>query len=167
MQYNKVKKNDLHSLPVGFFNDNDVSNKIRNNVIRNQVRIADDVQGDLEKTFFSEQNIDIINKQLIMKIYEMSKKNIKIAPQSKEELLIVMRYVFIEYARHLPYDLVEQIRELNYSVIGEILPSVWTNIHQKIDYLAEINNPRQINPLPVNVNTRNQNLQSISSIFHS
>ena len=160
------KKFDFHDLPVAFFSDNIKANEMRNQVIKNQVRISECEQGDLENTFFSDENIELINKQLILKVFK--KTQIKITPQSKNDLTIVMRYVFIEYAKHLPYDISGQIRELNCKVVGELFPSIISQVEQRIEYLRVINKPRQLVPLPTNTNggTR-QNLPSITTTFFS
>ena len=152
------KKFDFQDMPVAYFNDNIKANNLRSELIKNVVLISDCEQSKLEDNFFSDENIELINKQLILTIYNKSNKKYKICSQKKESLIIVMRYVFLEYARHLPYDTVRQIQELNCRVVGEILPSVMTNIEQTIDYLDEISNPRKLLPLPINVHHNSKNL---------
>jgi hypothetical protein len=159
------KNFNFQELPIAYFCDNKKANNMRNELIKNQVRISECEQGALETTFFSDNNLEIINKQLILTIFKKSNNKYKISPQSPQDLIVVMRYVFLEHAKHLPYDITKQIAELNCRVVGEILPNIWTNVRQRIDYLKEINEPRQINTLPVNVNSNNKNLKSISSIF--
>lgn len=164
MQTDK-RRFDLHELPTAYFCDNIRSNSLRNELIKNQVRISECEQGELETNFFSDENISLINKQLIMSVYKKSNGQFKIAPQSKQSLIIVMRYVFLEYARHLPYDIVGQIKELNCKVVSEILPSVITEANQRIGYLEEITKPRNLVPLPVNVHHNNKNLPSVFNTF--
>lgn len=158
----------LHELPSAYFSENIKSNSLRKNIIKNQVAINECAQNNLEIYFFSDENIDIINKQLILTVYKKSNKLYKINKQPSESLLIVMRYVFLEYARHLPYNITQQIRELNNTVIDEILPNVFTNISQKIEYLntinRNINGNRKLLDLPINVNN-SKTLPSISNIF--
>lgn len=59
-----------------------------------------------------------------------------------------MRYVFIENAKHLPYNLKGQINELNCNVVGEVLPSIITNFEQKLGYLRDIEKRGELPPLP-------------------
>jgi hypothetical protein len=162
----KNTKFNLQEMPVAFFADNAKANELRNQLIKNQVRISECEQGMLEDVFFSEDNIDLINKQLIMSVYNKTGGEIRISPQSSQSLIIVMRYVFLEYARHLPYDIAGQIRELNCQVVGEIMPKIITESTQRIAYLKEINGPRSLPPLPTfaSKGKRNDN-QSISSIL--
>jgi hypothetical protein len=163
---NNKKKFDLHDMPIAFFNDNVQAKELRNQLIKNQVRISECEQGNLENTFFSDENIELINKQLILTVFKKTNGQYKIPNQSKQTLEIVMRYVFLEHARHLPYDIQGQIRELNCRIIGEILPGIVTQITQRIEYLKTINEPRKLIPLPTNVNggTR-QNLPSVTTTF--
>lgn len=163
---NNIKKFNIDELPIAYFNDNKNANELRNELIKNQVRISECEQSSLETCFFSEENMNYINKQVILSVYKNTNKKFKIQDQSKEKLLIVMRYIFLEYARHLPYDVKSQIIDLNCKVVKNIVPDIITNLNQKIGYLEEINNPRKLLPLPVNVNHNNKTLQPVSSIFN-
>lgn len=165
MAFNK-KVFDIQDLPIAYFNDNCNANKLRNEVIKNQVRISECEQGDLENTFFSNENLDLINKQLIISVFKHTDGQYKIAPQSNQSLIIILRYVFLEHARHLPYNIAEQIRELNNKVVCEILPNIITQITQRTEYLKIISEPRQLLALPICVTkgTR-QNLPSVTTTF--
>lgn len=160
------KKFDFQDMPIAFFNDNVQANALRTQVIKNQVRISECEQGDLPNTFFSTENMELINKQLILTVYKKTNGQYKIANQSNQSLEIVMRYVFIEHAKHLPYDIAGQIRELNCRVVGEILPGIITQITQRVEYLKTINEPRKLIELPKNVNGGSrQNLPSVTTTF--
>jgi len=152
-------KFEINELPSAYFCDNEKANDLRKDLIKNYVRISENHQNELETYFFSDKNIDLINKLLILTVYKKSNGLYKISYQDKKSLLIVMRYIFIEYAKHLPYNIEKQIYDLNKITVMDILPNVLTNIRQKIDYIKEINNPRQLLPLPVNVKT-NKSLPS-------
>jgi hypothetical protein len=77
-----------------------------------------------------------------------------------------MRYVFIENARHLPYDIIGQIKELNCNVVGEILPTIVSNVDQKVGYLRDISTQPIGPPLPINTKNLERTLPSISNIIH-
>lgn len=161
------KKYDLHDLPIAYFNDNKQANKLRHEIIKNQVRINECEQGDLENTFFSDENIGLINKQLILTVFKKTKGQYKISNQTTESLTIVMRYVFLEHAKHLPYNILEQIRELNFRVVTEIVPIIITQITQRTEYLKTISEPRDVLPLPINAHGGSrQNLPSITTTFN-
>ena len=155
----------MHEMPTAFFWDNSTSTELRNELIKNQVRISECDQGDLETFFFSNENIYLINKQLIINVFKKTNGEFKISPQKNEDLIIVMRYTFIEYARHLPYDITNQIRELNSIVIGQILPNIITQITQRKEYLRVINEPRELLPLPISESMSSKLLPSITTTF--
>ena len=155
----------MHEMPTAFFWDNSTSTELRNELIKNQVRISECEQGDLETFFFSNENIYLINKQLIINVFKKTNGEFKISPQKNEDLIIVMRYTFIEYARHLPYDITNQIRELNSIVIGQILPNIITQITQRKEYLRVINEPRELLPLPISESMSSKLLPSITTTF--
>ena len=159
------KKFNMQEMPTAFFSNNSKSEELRNELIKNQVRISECEQGDLEKYFFSDENIDLINKQLIIEVFKKTKGEFKISSQKYEDLIIVMRYTFIEYARHLPYDIINQIRELNTIVVSQILPNIITQITQRKEYLRVINSPREILPLPKSESTSNRLLPSVTTTF--
>lgn len=142
---------DLHQLPIAYFSDNKESRKLNQYIARQQVGTSECSEGELEKIFFSEENMDLLNKQLIISVYKNTNGDIKIPFQSYNSLLIVMRYVYIEYAKNLPYNIYSQIQELNCRVINEILPDVITNATQQIEYLRVISSHKELLPLPKNV----------------
>lgn len=159
------KKFNMQEMPSAFFCNNNKSDELRNELIKNQIRISECEQGDLENYFFSNENIDLINKQLIIQVFRTTKGEFRISPQKHEDLIIVMRYTFIEYARHLPYDITNQIRELNCIVIGQILPNIITQITQRKEYLRVISAPRELLPIPISESTNNRLLPSVTSTF--
>jgi len=163
-----MKNNDkifnFEELPSAYFKDNDNSKELRKHLIKQQVGISENGQDNLEDMFFSDENIIKINKKLILTVFNKSNKKYKINPQSKESLIIIMRYVYIEYARNLPFDIEKQTDDLNCIVIGEILPNIFTNITQKIEYLKNIQSERKLLDLPINVN-KSSSLPSISSLY--
>ncbi len=162
--YNNMENNlarpvfDFDKMPVAYFCDTPESIQMRNQLIKNSVRISEDQISELPTFFFSNENIDLINKQLILSVYKKSNGQYKISAQSKEKLNIIMMYVYNEYARNLPYGIKEQIKELNCRVVGEILPDVLTNASQIIGYRNDAFGQRQINSLPQN--TRQNTLLS-------
>ena len=161
------RKFTMAEMPTAFFWNNQNSDELRNELIKNQVRISECEQGDLEKNFFSNDNVELINKQLIMNVFKTTEGEFKISSQKYEDLIIVMRYTFIEYARHLPFDITNQIRELNCIVVGQILPNIITQINQRKEYLRVITSPREILPLPISESTNRKLLPSITTTFYN
>jgi len=161
---------DYHQLPKAYLCDNNKSNALRSEFIKNQTKTIECNITELPNTFFSDENIKLINNKLILEVFKNTNGEYKIKPQSHEQLLIVMRYVFLEYARHLPYDIKGQINELNCRVVNEILPNVITNAQQHIGYLKDIEKIREPLPLPIStkytINTNSKTLPSITKILN-
>jgi hypothetical protein len=120
----------------------------------------------LSDLFFSPANVEIIQRQIVLDVYKNSDKKYLIPFQNPKSLEIVMKYIFNENAKHLPFDVTEQIRELNQNVTDEISPMIINNINAKQEYLREINAPPPVNDLPINVNSAgNKTLSSYTSTF--
>jgi len=158
------KKFSMQEMPIAFFWDNETTASSQNQMIKNQVRISECEQGNLETIFFSHENIELINKQLILSVFKKTNGEFKISPQKREDLIIVMRYTFLEYAKHLPYDIAKQISDLNCLVVGQILPNVITQITQRKEFLRVINTPRELLSLPTS-NNNNTLLSSVTTTF--
>lgn len=158
------KKFEYHQLPSAFLCDNIKSNEMRNQFIKNQTRTTECDTGLLENVFFSDENIQLINRQLIYMVWKTTNGEFKINSQSKEKLLIVMRYIFIEYAKHLPYDIKGQIGELNCRLVSDVLPNIITNLQQHVGYLKDIDKIREPLPLPINTKNANRMLRTLPSI---
>ena len=147
-----------------YYNDNNNSTELQKQFIKNQLKRPECNINDLELIYFSDENIELINKQLILSVYKNSNKTYKIGNQSTIALTIVMRYIFIEFSKNLLFDIKNQIKELNCRVINELVPKILTEVSQRINYLKEINAPRKILEYPVNVH-KSKSLKSISNIF--
>jgi hypothetical protein len=144
-----IKSNTFQELPFILFQDvNPKTVQMRNEMIKNITKTTECNITDVESLFFSDENIDLINKQIILSVWKRSNNQYKIGFQDKDKILIVMRYIYLEFSRNLPYKLEEQINELNCLVVGEIVPSVITNFEQKLGYLRDIEKRQDPPPLP-------------------
>lgn len=158
---------NLKSVPVGLFQDyNPKAKNIRAQLVKNMIKTNINEETKLEEVFFSDENIDLINKQIILTIWRKTDRKYKIGYQSKEKLIIVMRYVFIENAKHLPYNIKGQIRDLNCITVNEIMPNIITNFEQKLGYLRDIEKRGELPALPKS-STYDRTLPTANAnIFH-
>lgn len=140
---------DLTNLPIGFFQDyNPKTKDIRSQLVKNITKTNADDTNILKEIFFSDENIELINKQIILTIWKRTNKTYQVAFQNKDNLLIIMQYIFLENARHLPYNIKGQIKDLNCQVVGEILPNIISNFEQKLGYLRDIEKRQPLVDLP-------------------
>ena len=94
----------------------------------------------LSENFFSEMNVDIIQKVIR---YNVNKGTGQIiSNQSKESLYIIMRSILLQYGnfRVSTENLVEELKSLNQKVIDYCVENISTNVFQYIDYVKELGN---------------------------
>lgn len=102
-------------------------------------------RSELSDTFFGEKNIKVL-KEALAKTIERS-AGFKISPesQSTHELILVMRSIYLREARHLPENIMGQVRELNSAILKEIVPRVLDKIQLTLSYRRD----RSQQPLPM------------------
>lgn len=117
--------------------------------------------------FFSNKNIARIQKYIRREIFKRSKGEYVLeTDQDENDLILVMRAIFLEYSRHLPTNIAEQVAELNRYTLREIVPGMITNIEQQMLYLRDMSQPIQPIALPLNVNNGGRrNLPSVTSLW--
>ena len=104
---------------------------------------ADLLRGNWSETpvstaFFSIDNMNYLQKEIQRQVYEQSKGQWQIDPQDIDELKIVMRSMFYQYGKNLPYDIPGQINELNSIVLGWCVPRIMSEVSMYIYYLNDI-----------------------------
>ena len=57
--------------------------------------------------------------------------------QSERELRVVMRSIYLQYARNLPTNIVEQVRDLNSKVLDYIVPKIIIEVKQYDTYIRD------------------------------
>lgn len=109
----------------------------------------------LSRLYFSKENLDNIQKDIRETIATLTsndkdpileniKKPIIIGRQNDLQLQIIMRSIFLQYAKHNNDNIVGQIRELNDIVIREAVPDIITNLKQYLGYSADIQRAPQL-----------------------
>jgi len=79
----------------------------------------------LAQVFFSADNIQIIQNGLRAGVYAMSNNRYIIAPQSVDNLKIIMRSTYLQFAEHFEDDITGQVERLNKLVLDYAVPSVY------------------------------------------
>jgi hypothetical protein len=120
--------------------------------------INDLVRGNWEHTplsiqFFSIDNINHIQNTIKNTIYKESDFKWMIDDQSIDELKIIMRAQFLQYAQNRPDNIDKQINTLNRLVIEWCVPRIMSEIQQYMFYLNDITHmPHQMS-LPVSMSS--------------
>ena len=87
---------DLTNLPIGFFQDCNPESKLQRHQLVKKINKTDINEDNiLEKIFYSEDNIDLINKQIVLSIWKKTNNTYKVNFQDKNQILIIMQYVFL------------------------------------------------------------------------
>lgn len=113
----------------------------------------------LSVLFFSKENIRILQNGIKKGVYDMSNKQYKIGDQNSDELKIIMRSIFLQNAKNLPYDITEQIRTLNNKVIEYAIHQVYSEIISYLKYKRDASTIYTIPNLPTNSSTKGNSLE--------
>ncbi|MEY3327647.1 MAG: Phaeocystis globosa virus, partial [Cyanobacteriota bacterium] len=65
----------------------------------------------LADNFFSKRNIQIIQNGIRAGVHKKTQQTI--SEQDETQILLIMRYMYFQYAKHLPTCIAEQIQDLN------------------------------------------------------
>lgn len=108
----------------------------------------------LSESFFSGKNISIIQNAIRREVYEKSQpKGYVIDDQSVDELKIIMRAIYYQYAKNLPIDVSGQVDELNQKVVNWSAPHILSAVEHYHYYINDISHM----PIPL---AREMNLSS-------
>ena len=94
----------------------------------------------LNQAFFSPANVQIVQNKLRREVYDRSKGEYLIDNQSVDELLIVMRAMYLQYGKNQPDRIREQIEELNQIVADWAVPKIIAECSMHKTYLHDIQN---------------------------
>ena len=158
----RLNSNDVMKTPFIMFQAHaddyyDMSQKSLNAVQKESI---------LSKVFFSPQNIEIIQKRIIIRVLKETDGKYLIEKQEEADLQIVMRSIFLQHAKHSPSNIREQVGELNDIVVDEVVPGIVSELKSYFGYLKDVFGERQIMDRPENVsNTGHKSLPSVTRRF--
>ena len=80
---------------------------------------------NLSQTFFSDANIQILQNGLRAGVYHLAEGKFSIPPQNIDNLKVIMRSTYMQYAEHKPTGIREQVEQLNKIVLDYCVPTVY------------------------------------------
>ena len=93
----------------------------------------------LSTTFFSPENIQAIQNAIRREVYEKSHpKGYVIDNQSVDELKIIMRALYYQYAKNVPFDVPGQVADLNRKVLDWSVPHILSAVDHYHYYINDI-----------------------------
>lgn len=111
---------------------------------------------ELAKLFFSKANIDTLQQLIRSVVFENTTYTID--RQSDTELLVIMKSLFLQYAKHPPPLIREtgkmytaELYRLNDIVIKDVVPRIVSELSARLAYLHDIQNP--IREFPKTIST--------------
>jgi hypothetical protein len=92
----------------------------------------------LNQAFFSPANVQIVQNKLRREVYDRSSGEFLIDPQSADELMIVMRAMYLQYGKNQPTNIAGQVAELNQTVADWCVPKILAECSMHKTYLNDI-----------------------------
>lgn len=137
--------------PFNFIQDLNVKNKDK----------FDKLTGTLAKSklsglYFSQVNVDFLQDQMVERIYKKSKGQHVIGKQSEDELLIIMRSIYLQYGKNGDSNLQQQINDLNERVLDYSIGNIMMNIEQHYAYLKDLTKEQEIMDKPQYVHIKGE-----------
>jgi hypothetical protein len=90
----------------------------------------------LNQTYFSPANFQILQNQIRYAVHQETGQIID--EQSTDDLFMIMRAIYLTYGRNLPYEIKEQIEELNGKVLDWCVPKIVAEVQMFARYLKDI-----------------------------
>jgi hypothetical protein len=92
----------------------------------------------LAKVFFSQGNIQILQNGLRAGVYEMSDNKIVVPPQNVDNLKIIMRSIYLQYAKHsVGQNITKEVEKLNKYVLDYAVKSVYNEAQGYLNYCRD------------------------------
>jgi hypothetical protein len=110
----------------------------------------------LSEVFFSKDNIDYIQNKIQSTVINQTNGKHRIGRQSDTELSIIMRSVFLQFARNSDIDIKGQITELDNKVVDECVPTILSGIEQYLKYKTDVSTLRKPMEMPQSFNSKGE-----------
>lgn len=104
-------------------------------------------QAEMTRTaqlFFSDDNLNALQQGIRYRVYVDSENQIVVGRQSDEALEAIMRSIYTDHSRNLPFDIVGQVRSLNARVLEFAVPQVVSEARMYGHYMRDIRTPRAV-----------------------
>jgi len=112
---------------------------IKNKSTEYRESLTGDIENTLlSRTYFSAENIQIVQNGLRAGVYKMSgSREIVLPPQNIDILKTIMRHIFLEHAQYKPDGIADQIERLNKLVLDYVVPKVYSEAIGYLKYLED------------------------------
>lgn len=118
----------------------------------------------MKEAFFSLDNMDIIQNMIIKNVWNQSGQTLRINKIKHETLIQIMNHMWINFCRFLPYDLKEQIRDLDHKVTDYAVPLLLKESKFYFNYLRD-SNVNKLDTLSQPIMVTNNRKQQLPSFY--
>ena len=136
--------NNFNGSPFQLYENNNVINDKSTNMTGNFS------SNDLSRLYFSQSNIDLLQDSIIEGVFKIT-NGIKISKQSEDELLIIMRSIYLQHSKNNNSNISQQIHELNKLVLDYSIPNIHSSIKQYQGYMNDITKKQYVMDKPESV----------------
>ena len=132
--FSSTNFNDRNAGLPGFATETGVEADFQTDMLRGNWEVT-----PVSTAFFSVENVQRIQQLIRKGVFDRSQpKGYVIDDQSTDELKIIMRAIYYQYARNLPNGLGAQVEDLNQKVINWSVPHVLSAVDHYYFYLNDI-----------------------------
>ena len=106
--------------------------------------IFDTSQSQVGRLFFDQMNINALQIGLKRVVLQRSCGKYAIGNQSEDDLKVIMRSIFLQHSKNQPFNIVEQVRELNGLILEFCADRIINEINMNENYKRDISQPLQL-----------------------
>jgi len=132
--------------------------------VNTNVNYLNSLTGNMERSrlsdaYFSLENIEIIQHGIRKGVYDKSNQKILIDNQPKDNIVTVMRAIYLQYSKNLDTDITSQIDELNNLVLDFCIKNVYSEAVAYLNYKRDASNMYTPMSAPIYSSKTNKTLQ--------
>lgn len=132
---------------------------INTNTNYQNVLVGNMQRSRLSDAFFSQQNIEIIQNGIRKGVYDKSNQQIIIDNQPTDNIVSVMRPMFLQYSKNLETNIPQQIQELNNYVLNFCIPNVYSEAVAYLKYKQDSSTMHMPMSAPIYSSKTNKTLE--------
>ena len=132
--------------------------------VNTNVNYLNSLTGNMERSrlsdaYFSLENIEIIQHGIRKGVYDKSNQKILIDNQPKDNIVTVMRAIYLQYSKNLDTDITSQINELNNLVLDFCIKNVYSEAVAYLNYKRDASSMYTPMSAPIYSSKTNKTLQ--------
>jgi len=119
----------------------------------------------LNTVFFSQDNIEKLQKDIHDQVYAMSGGKYSIDRQSDDDLKLIMRSYYLMFSENNPLKVAQELSSLNARVVGYASAKIYSEVDFHKFYLKDLEEFAPAIANPMNVGVRGTRVSELKSFF--